>query len=329
MIYLRNEGLIDLDVIKTMGVNVKECEGAIGMFGTGLKYAIAVFLREGVDMTMYRGKDEYSFYTETKTIRGKQFNVCLMAGPYDSVELGFTDQLGANWELWQAYREMHSNCLDEGGEFGGKLNPEDNHTTFKINMQIDPADIFVDLQDKKMLFKNDDIEIMQGASDCIYYKGIKAKLLKDDSIYTYNVLRYCDLTEDRLLCYDHQVSELISHTVSKLEGDKKDIIKNVVTAIEGTYENGIKPCSYFAPSPGEAFKEVIESAPKTNHGFAEYHDKHKPKVPKTDAQKKREFLISLKEQCSELDIDYQDSETNALVITLSGGVLSCDEGDAL
>ena len=30
-------------------------------------------------------------------------------------QLPFTTELGKNWEVWQAYRELHSNTLDESG----------------------------------------------------------------------------------------------------------------------------------------------------------------------------------------------------------------------
>ncbi len=93
MMVLQNPGLIDLDVIKLMGVNVKDSDDSIGMFGTGLKYAIAVFLREGIEFSMFRGEDEYIFTTESKNIRGKDFEVCVMSGPFDHIELGFTTDL--------------------------------------------------------------------------------------------------------------------------------------------------------------------------------------------------------------------------------------------
>lgn len=45
MIIFRNKGVIDPKSITTFGVSSKENPGAIGFFGTGLKYAIAILLR--------------------------------------------------------------------------------------------------------------------------------------------------------------------------------------------------------------------------------------------------------------------------------------------
>lgn len=44
-VIFENPGEIDPRMISTFGVNVKENDSAIGFFGTGLKYAIAILLR--------------------------------------------------------------------------------------------------------------------------------------------------------------------------------------------------------------------------------------------------------------------------------------------
>lgn len=68
-IYFSNRGLIDLDVIRTMGVNVKENDNPIGHFGTGLKFAIATLLRTGHKVDLYRGDEKISFGCVPKVIR--------------------------------------------------------------------------------------------------------------------------------------------------------------------------------------------------------------------------------------------------------------------
>ncbi len=55
-VIFRNKGVIDPSSITTFGVSSKENPGAIGFFGTGLKYAIAILLREGCDITIHAGK---------------------------------------------------------------------------------------------------------------------------------------------------------------------------------------------------------------------------------------------------------------------------------
>ena len=46
-IIFTNQGEIDIRAVTTFGVSVKNDNSAIGMFGTGLKYAIAIILRHG------------------------------------------------------------------------------------------------------------------------------------------------------------------------------------------------------------------------------------------------------------------------------------------
>jgi len=75
MITLQNHGLLDLELLATMGANVKDSDDAIGFFGTGLKYAIATFLREGINFHMLIGQNRYEFDTERKIIRGDEYNV--------------------------------------------------------------------------------------------------------------------------------------------------------------------------------------------------------------------------------------------------------------
>jgi len=46
MITFENDGEIDLRAISQFGINVKTGDSPIGFFGTGLKYALAVLMRE-------------------------------------------------------------------------------------------------------------------------------------------------------------------------------------------------------------------------------------------------------------------------------------------
>jgi len=123
MIVFRNEGVLELDCVRTMGINVKENDSAIGHFGTGLKYAIAVLLRTGHEITMILDGTEFKFLTKTKEVRSKDFEfiVMRMIDPSDSTfedeQLAFTTDYGKDWEVWMAFRELACNARDEGGHF--------------------------------------------------------------------------------------------------------------------------------------------------------------------------------------------------------------------
>ncbi len=318
---LVNDGLIDIDVIKTMGVNIKDSDSSIGYFGTGLKYAIAVFLRNDIDLIMYRGTDKYYFSTERKVIREKEFHICVMSGPHDSVELGFTTELGKNWDVWQAYRELHSNCLDEHGkitdvESESKVFFHPDTTSFLIDYEIDHSAIF--LVNKNVVHSDGDIEILNGESEWIFYKGIRAKKLNQKSLYTYNILRDCNLTEDRLLSYDWQIKETIAHAVAKC--NDKQLIQNTVSA-SNSYEKKLEYCGYSAPKPSDEFIEVCSSSKGVNNQHSEYILKNTPSKPKTYLERQAEFILALNELCAQFDVSTQDNETSPITYTLHGGIL--------
>jgi len=111
MLIFENKGVIDIESITTFGVSSKEGKNPIGFFGTGLKYAIAVILRLGGTIDIYRETKRYSFTVKTKKIRVNEFNIVHMNGK----PIGFTTELGKTWEPWKAYRELACNVYDEGG----------------------------------------------------------------------------------------------------------------------------------------------------------------------------------------------------------------------
>jgi hypothetical protein len=204
-VIFKNKGLIDIKAITTFGISSKEGDNPIGFFGTGLKYAIAVLLREGCNITIFSGTERYDFTTEMKTVRINDFNFIQMNG----VELAFTTDLGKTWELWQAYRELYCNCMDEKGEV--YLNEADtaldrtaNETTIVINgskfetIHETKSDFILE---SNPIFTTKGLEIHFGESQFLFYKGIRIYKLNNPSLYTYNLTDKVDLTEDRTLKY--------------------------------------------------------------------------------------------------------------------------------
>jgi hypothetical protein len=100
----------------------------IGQFSSGLKYSIALLLRHDVEINIniegYEQHETYSFTTTEMSDGNKSKEVIeikqtIIAGnaPIQTkrIRTGFALQLGYNWELWMALRELWSNMLDEGG----------------------------------------------------------------------------------------------------------------------------------------------------------------------------------------------------------------------
>lgn len=195
-VYFANEGAIDLDAIRVMGVSVKESNSPIGYFGTGLKFAIATLLRSSHSVELRTGGVRYVFSKRETTIRGKVFDRVHM----NDEPLPFTTELGKNWVVWQAYRELHSNMLDEKGVVSDRELQDD--VVFVVsgaefqNCYQDRRSIFLETAPLEVL---SGVEVHAGETNFVYYRGVRAMRLVDKLSHTYNLTKAMELTEDRTL----------------------------------------------------------------------------------------------------------------------------------
>lgn len=276
MIIFKNKGVIDLRAIKTFGVSVKK-ENAIGFFGTGLKYAIAILLREGCGISVYSGGIENKFSVKNIQVTGQDFDIVCM----NDEELGFTTELGKEWRLWQAMREIYCNCTDEGGTIQESedfaCGPDE---TVIVVSGTEFTDLFRNigafiLQDKPSI-ENKFIAIRKRPSHAIYYKGV---LVKDDlshGIYTYDLKSKITLTEDRTAKYNHELAQAVCQGVALL--DDEEVIENIITAQALTFEGQLE-FSYAYMAPSETFANVAKRLaenhhPNTNKSAIEYAKKY-------------------------------------------------------
>lgn len=238
-VVFENKGVIDMRAVKTFGVSAKEKDNPIGFFGTGLKYGIAILLREKHEITLLAGTDAYAFETKEIEMRDQKFEILTMNGE----ELPFTTRLGVNWDLWQAFRELYCNCLDEGGRvYVSDLIPlaDPEKTQFIVKGQA-----FIELFYKKdeivlnmktpPINSGDQAEIFSGESSALYYRGIKVYGLPKTALFTYNILRSVDLTEDRTLKFAPSVMNDIPMVVSRLTD--RAVIRRILTAENCYQEN--------------------------------------------------------------------------------------------
>lgn len=230
-----NQGLIDPRMWSTFGVSVKDSTNPIGQFGTGLKYAIAVLLRNKRQISITSGPNKFEFSTKPMELRGKEFEQIYC----NDEPLPFTTHLGSGWELWQAYRELCSNAIDEGG--GHDIKGE---TTITAELgDIVHSDVF--LSPRPTLISSNTCQVLKGESRFIYLKGVRVHSLQTPSKFTYNLL--CgDLTEDRTLKFTWQLNSTVGHSLASCED--KDVVFDLVTQTKGYFEEQI---------PEYAFGEVV------------------------------------------------------------------------
>lgn len=278
-ISFQNPGEIDITAMTTFGVSVKEGSNPIGFFGTGFKYAVAIILRNGGKVTVYQGKKKLSFGTKAKDVRGHAVNVVTLSGR----ECGWATHVGINWKAWQAFRELHSNCVDEKGiTVDRKLPAVEGHTTIVVEGWAEfeeayrhRADIFLE---GKPIYVASSVEVYKGPSKAVFYRGIRVADLEKPSLFTYNITTNITLTEDRTAKHMWDVPYYLGLTT--LQCLDPALIEAVTTAPEGTFEHkgGV---NLEATEPGETFlKTVGELRKGARSGMVleaarKVHDKHR------------------------------------------------------
>lgn len=243
MIVFDNPGEIDIRSISTFGISVKETENPIGFFGTGLKYAIAVLLRTGHEIRIQSGMSVVSFGLQRDAVRGQDFEFVTMSVDGSAAPIGFTTQLGRQWELWMAYREIACNCKDEGGEVLSTLDapkPQAGRTRIIVIGQEFEA-VFAD---SHLYLLADEphrtvgaIEVRNRRSHHLYYRGVRVMQLHSPSLNTYNITSKIELTEDRTVKHSWQIAHRIASTI--LQSTDEKFISEIITAPDDTFEAGL------------------------------------------------------------------------------------------
>lgn len=200
MIVFQNAGEIDMLTVTTFGCSVKESSNPIGMFGTGLKYALGVLLRTGHKVFIQSGAMEVEVTAAQDSIRGKEFEL-IMVG---DTRAGFTTQLGKLWDVWMAYRELHCNAKDEPDSSiyttGEHPAPVAGFTRVIVSgepMEKAHQSRAEFILQSQPLFKIGGTEVHPKSSDALFYRGIKVMNLPKPSLFTYNYIHTMELTEDR------------------------------------------------------------------------------------------------------------------------------------
>lgn len=290
-IAFQTPGVMDIDAAMTFGHTSKKTANPIGYFGTGLKYAIAVILRNGGTITINTGGKTHGFSIKSKPDHnGNQCHSVFMG----NVNLRFTPNLGRNWEAWQAFRELYCNTKDESGETTNRmLRPRSGFTTINVSGwdKFDEAfarrkEFF--LEDSKPFFRSALCEVHRGETDAVYYRGILVHRQPPEArlSFTYNLTGSVQLTEDRTLKYSHSVGHMIGYTV--LTSSDKDFIRDFLLAERGTLEQTIQ-LDQIGYDPSETFLDMVQElrrgpeVGKVNKSALDMLDKARPVNDETEA----------------------------------------------
>lgn len=263
-------GEIPLDSFTIMGANVKTSDNPIGRFGTGLKYAVATILRNGGVIRMYIRETEWEFYLSNKKFRGVEFDQVRMRkknglGKWmSSRALPFTTQLGRDWGLWQAYRELESNTRDEGGRTTQTEHLlSDNRgegTTIEVDCAmfseaIESEKVFLDADKLERVFCSPTVDIYDAPSKHLYYRGIRVYTLRYPAMFTYDFGQgQVTLTEDRTMGNTWSCMWNLARTIQNDVEDNRILDRILAKSKTASFENYELN---FSESGGEFFRDRV------------------------------------------------------------------------
>lgn len=296
----RTPGLIDIRSFTVMGMSAKpKTDTPIGMFGTGLKYAIAVLVRAGARPVLWIGRDRYEFFCEPTQFRGSDFQLVRMrhrkwGGLRQTTHnLPFTTEYGRNWKMWMAYREIESNTRDEGGEtFLAVLERETTDKWLRVHdhgqeyielgqegyttIVIDHPEYTAAHEDMDSVFlptsarvadASSIVDVILEPSQQIYRRGLRALDASKPAVNTYNFLGNIELTEDRTIKSEYMARYMLASHL--LTSENEDVIRSVITCDEDQWEHGLD----FPPhiQPGPAFRRVVAERNRGTWSSAHSH----------------------------------------------------------
>lgn len=221
-----NPGLLSLIDLTTMGDSCKrEDSTKIGQFDSGLKYALAILIRNNIAITICSGSKEFTFSTDVisdeTTCKTKEVILIKEFDFYDGDEINtdyktaFSPKLGYDWNFWMAFREIYSNCLDEGGSYAitEDLMEHANYAT-----DNEATTIIITITDKVQEVLNNWDKYFNTKDPITESYGYK--IYENDSdylkIYKNNILVYKDEDKKALYSYGYDNAEL----------DEKRILNN-------------------------------------------------------------------------------------------------------
>lgn len=272
MIIFHNPTELDLEAVRLMGASVKK-PGSFGRFGTGLKYGIASVLRAGASLRMFIGPREYRFTSRAVEVRGETFEEVMLErlddGNWLAESLGFTTQLGRDWEPWMVVRELACNARDEGGDFfltkqdvPDCFSCENGSTLFALEWpEVEEgwdevlAGLFVPAE-VEPLAEVEGVRILPGKAQHIYHRGVRVMKLPKESAFTYDIAAPVELTEDRTAKYAFIVEENVRRAL--LSTEDPGIVAASVTHRDG-WEGSLKWIdeTWRKPAPGFTWLEEV------------------------------------------------------------------------
>ena len=270
-IIFENEGELDIRALTIMGLNVKETDTPIGYFGTGFKYGVAVAVRNGCSVVIQDGTGVESRVSKTnREFRGHAYSGLRL----EELELPFTTELGKKWELWQAYREFKSNCMDEGGEvFTSDSLPTPEQGKVRIlvyggnfsHIHENSDQFFWDASYEEEALSEKILRSVKNPGS-LFHRGIYVGGVGNSykTEYSYNLLQHVDVSEDRIITTGGLCQARSAIIIAMKQSHKESVVEELITQRD-IGESFEAPWSlYLTDDEDSLFNKVATRIYKTN-----------------------------------------------------------------
>lgn len=191
-----------IDLISIGGSEKEGDESTIGQFHTGLKNAIALFLRNNINIQFnVYGSENFTYTPEVfvqhdpLTEKSKEL-ICFLRSDGEVFESSVSPKLGIDWELFMALREIYANMLDEKGYYTTEKDFIDFGTEIILEFDVDSEfhQIWEDrgryINEEEPLFKIKDVDILENTSGFLRIYKQNMLVYEDEnrkSKYSYNI----------------------------------------------------------------------------------------------------------------------------------------------
>lgn len=247
-ISFENDGALDLWNLMLMGASTKRGDKSkIGQYGSGWKYALATLLREDIPISIYSGGKSIQIGMRSVTMGTEDFNMVTV----DGKDTNFTTDLGPDWKVWMAIREIYCNSLDEPHSAVNQhqsLPPlsiiDKTRTRIIIGITPEVQAIIDNWMDYFSFERTDDVIALPGVKvfeklhkqkSIIYRKGIKVAESSKPGVFDYD-FEDVDINEIREAKDFYQVESLLKNAMTaRLDAD---VIYRILSS-EGTWEKDI------------------------------------------------------------------------------------------
>jgi len=242
---IKSRGEMAPQALSLIGASTKRGDDStIGMFGSGLKYAIASVTRQDIPFMVFSGKREIKITTKEVIFADKPFNVICI----DGKETSLTDSMGTeDWAgVFPFIREIYSNAIDEDENATIKIVDnvfsEAGYTKYYINATPDILLLIANFKDyfpkaNDALFSSHlygDIHT-GGGNIRLFRKGILSyHEEREKSLFNYNLLNV-EINESRILRNIYDARNKVGYLIESCT--EKGLLRRWIRGLSGSDGN--------------------------------------------------------------------------------------------